>query len=157
MPNVFRLGRLSILAALIPLIAVAAVAGPALGADLTVRVDGLRSRDGLIHFGLYGEAGADDFPDASALLGGGRIPAHREPPVYVFRGLAPGKYAVSMFHDENGDGKFDTTWLGMPEEGYGFSNDVMGFLSAPSFAAASVTLGTNNKTVTITVKYLTFW
>lgn len=154
MPNVFRPGRSSILAALIAVIALIA---PALGADLTVRVDGLRSRDGLIHFGLYGEAGADDFPDASALLGGGRMPARREPPVYVFRGLAPGKYAVSMFHDENGDGKFDTTWLGMPKEGYGFSNDVMGFLSAPSFAAASVTLGAEGKTVTITVNYLTFW
>lgn len=153
MPNVFRLDRSSILAALIALTAVAAVAAPALGADLTVRVDGLRSREGLIHFGLYGGSGADDFPDDSARLGGGQMPADRQPPVYVFRGLAPGKYALSMFHDENGNGEFDFTWLGLPAEGYGFSNNVTGFMSAPSFAAASVTLGAEDKTITITVNY----
>lgn len=145
-PNGRRVGP-AVLAVLFALLA------PAQGADLTVRVDGLRSRDGLIHFGLYGENGADDFPDHSARLGGGRMPANRAPPVYVFRGLAPGKYALSMFHDENGNGKFDSTWFGLPTEGYGFSNDVMGFLSAPSFAAASVTLGAEDKTVTITVNY----
>jgi uncharacterized protein (DUF2141 family) len=41
------------------------------------------------------------------------------------------------YNDENMNGKLDTNWLGIPEEGYGFSNDVKALLDAPSFSAAS--------------------
>ena len=37
-------------------------------------------------------------------------------------GLAPGSYAVSVFHDANSNGKLDT-FAGIPREGYGFSNN----------------------------------
>ena len=33
-----------------------------------------------------------------------------------------GTYAVSVFHDEDGDGKLDANFLGMPKEGVGTSN-----------------------------------
>ena len=41
----------------------------------------------------------------------------------VFDGLAPGKYAIRLMHDENGNGKLDSNLVGMPTEGYGFSNN----------------------------------
>ena len=44
---------------------------------------------------------------------------------------------MAVVHDENMNGKLDTNWAGLPTEGYGFSNDVRGVLSAPTFAAAS--------------------
>jgi len=44
---------------------------------------------------------------------------------------------VPLYKDENMNGKLDTNWLGMPKEGYGFSNDVKALLGAPSFCAAS--------------------
>jgi len=49
------------------------------------------------------------------------------------KGLPKGKYAVQLFHDENGNGKMDFNFLGIPKEGYGFSNDARGFMSAPAF------------------------
>jgi uncharacterized protein (DUF2141 family) len=54
-----------------------------------------------------------------------------------FEDIPLGTYAMAVIHDENMNGKLDTNWVGVPTEGYGFSNDVQGVLSAPSFAAAS--------------------
>lgn len=54
-----------------------------------------------------------------------------------FEDIPPGTYALGVIHDENMNGKLDLDLLGMPTEGYGFSNDAKGWLGAPSFAAAS--------------------
>lgn len=47
--------------------------------------------------------------------------------------LKPGKYAVQYYHDENSNGKIDTGAFGIPEEGYGSSNDARGFMGPPDF------------------------
>jgi uncharacterized protein (DUF2141 family) len=54
-----------------------------------------------------------------------------------FEDIPPGTYALAVVHDENMNGKLDTNWLGVPQEGYGFSNDVKALLGAPPFSAAS--------------------
>jgi uncharacterized protein (DUF2141 family) len=54
-----------------------------------------------------------------------------------FEDIPPGTYALAVFHDENMNGKLDTNWLGIPKEGYGFSNDVKPLLGTPPFSAAS--------------------
>jgi uncharacterized protein (DUF2141 family) len=54
-----------------------------------------------------------------------------------FEDILPGRYALVVIHDENMNGKLDTNLLGIPKEGYGFSNDVKALLGAPSFSAAS--------------------
>ncbi len=45
----------------------------------------------------------------------------------VFSGLADGTYAVTAFHDENGNGTLDTNFIGIPVEGVGVSNNHRGF------------------------------
>jgi uncharacterized protein (DUF2141 family) len=42
--------------------------------------------------------------------------------VCEFPGVAPNTYAVSVFHDENSNGKLDTNFMGIPREGVGASN-----------------------------------
>ena len=54
-----------------------------------------------------------------------------------FEDIPPGTYAIAVVHDENMNGKLDTNWLGIPKEGYGFSNDAKAVLGTPSFSAAS--------------------
>ncbi|WP_018294438.1 DUF2141 domain-containing protein [Mariprofundus ferrooxydans] len=54
-----------------------------------------------------------------------------------FEDIPPGKYAMAVVHDENMNGKLDSKWLGIPSEGYGFSNNPKTLLGAPSFSAAS--------------------
>lgn len=43
--------------------------------------------------------------------------------------------------------------LGIPKEGYGFSNDARGWLGAPSFAAASFRYDGRNLELTIAMHY----
>lgn len=54
-----------------------------------------------------------------------------------FEDIPPGTYALGVIHDENMNGRLDLNALGIPKEGYGFSNDATGWLGAPSFQAAS--------------------
>ncbi|GFO57237.1 hypothetical protein GMSM_42440 [Geomonas sp. Red276] len=70
-----------------------------------------------------------------------------------FEDLPPGKYALAVVHDENMNGKLDTTLLGIPKEGYGFSNDAKGVIGAPSFSAASFPYDGRDLELTIRLHY----
>lgn len=50
--------------------------------------------------------------------------------------ISSGTYAIAVIHDLNDNGKLDTGLFGIPTEKYGFSNNVMGFMGAPSFEKA---------------------
>ena len=70
-----------------------------------------------------------------------------------FIGIPRGKYALAVVHDENMDGKLDTNWLGIPTEGYGFSNDAKATLGPPSFSAASFLYNGEDMKMTISLHY----
>ena len=70
-----------------------------------------------------------------------------------FADIPPGTYALAVFHDENMNGTLDTNWLGIPTEGYGFSNDVKASLGPPSFAAASFAYDGRTVEMTIRLEY----
>ncbi len=70
-----------------------------------------------------------------------------------FEDIPPGTYALAVIHDENSNGRLDTNWLGIPTEGYGFSNDAKGSLGAPSFEAASFAYDGQNLGMTIRLQY----
>ncbi len=70
-----------------------------------------------------------------------------------FLDIPPGTYALAVIHDENMDGELATNWLGLPKEGYGFSNDAKAMMSAPSFEDASFPYGGQTLAMTITLNY----
>lgn len=70
-----------------------------------------------------------------------------------FEDIAPGTYALAVIHDENMNGKLDANWLGIPTEGYGFSNDAKALLGAPTFSAASFPYNGRNLDLTISLEY----
>lgn len=64
--------------------------------------------------------------------------------------LEPGKYALALFHDLNGNGELDKNFVGIPKEPYGFSKDFRPKFSAPSFedCAFEVT-GTGSQQISV--------
>ncbi len=58
----------------------------------------------------------------------------------VISDLPKGDYAISMYHDENSDDECNRNFLGIPKEGYAFSNNVKPKFSAPSFDECKFTL-----------------
>jgi len=51
----------------------------------------------------------------------------------TFKDVPQGIYAISLFHDENGNNKMDSNFLGIPKEPYGFSNQKKGRFGPPKF------------------------
>ena len=51
--------------------------------------------------------------------------------------LPPGKYAISLFQDLNGDAEMDTNFIGFPKEPFGFSAP-MGKFGPPKFDEAAI-------------------
>jgi uncharacterized protein (DUF2141 family) len=103
-------------------------------ADLTITVKGVRNADGAIFLAVY-DSGKSfmKVPQAKTTR---RLNAGKGDLKIVIHDLPAGKYAIAGYHDENGNGKLDTNALGIPEEGYGFSNDARGTFGPPKFSEA---------------------
>ncbi len=55
----------------------------------------------------------------------------------IFENIPAGQYALSAYHDANTNGELDKNLIGIPKEGFGFSNDAMGTFGPPDFKKAS--------------------
>ena len=62
--------------------------------------------------------------------------------------LPPGRYALAVYVDRNGNGKLDRGMFGIPSEPYGFSNGG-GAFGPPEFGEAQVELGEADMTIRI--------
>lgn len=120
---------------------------------LRVHLDGFRSNNGKPHCSIFNDAAA--FPsDGDKALKTVVGPGIKNSAAEVdFTGLAPGKYAIVCFHDENSNGKFDENMLGMPKEGYCFSNNVKPLFSAPKFPECSFDYKGGDQSISITMIY----
>ena len=122
-------------------LAILAVHAPVLAGELAIDVTGIRSSDGRVLLALHQERADAAFPDERGAVAGVWIAAVPGTFRLVFPDLEEGRYAVSAMHDEDGDGVLDANLLGVPTEGYGFSNDASGFMGPPDFSDALVVVG----------------
>ncbi|MDJ1480900.1 DUF2141 domain-containing protein [Cytophagaceae bacterium YF14B1] len=98
--------------------------------NLTVSVTGIRNSKGEIDCNLY--SSADGFPkDVSKACKHLRGKINDGTCTVIFENVPGGKYAVSIYHDENNDHTFNTTWYGKPAEGVGISNGAKGGIFGP--------------------------
>jgi uncharacterized protein (DUF2141 family) len=121
----------------------------------TIKVDvvGLHSNDGEVHCALY--SSADGFPDSFAkAVKTTTTKITNERAVCEFPAVTPGDYAISMFQDENSNGKLDRNFVGMPKEGVGASNDAKGSFGPPKFADARFSYKGGRQELTIHLQYL---
>ncbi|MBI1891988.1 MAG: DUF2141 domain-containing protein [Burkholderiales bacterium] len=65
----------------------------------------------------------------------------------VFKGLPPGRYALSVFIDENDNKTLDRNPIGVPVEPYGISRNAVGRMGPPTFSDAAIELSENASTI----------
>jgi uncharacterized protein (DUF2141 family) len=107
-------------------------------ASLTITIGKVSPRGGILRLGLYDAAG---YPrDDSQPIASADIPVTGSQMTVTLKDIPPGRYAIESLQDINGNGKMDSSFLGLPEEPYGFSRDARPFLSKPGFDAAAFTL-----------------
>ena len=122
-------------------------AAQARAADLTIRVDNVESNDGQLRVALYDGAGWMKRPVQTAA-----VEAVAGTTTVQFKDLAPGEYALAVFHDANGNGRLDRNGMGMPVEMAGFSKDAQGFMGPPAFEAARFALPAAGSIATVSLR-----
>lgn len=130
------------------LIATGALAAPVQAADLTVSLHDARTQDGRFRVALVdagGYAGSAAPIAARELAPAGAVTA------VTFDGVPAGRYALMVIHDENGNGRLDTNLVGMPVEGYGFSNNPR-VMRKPTFEEAAFDLGADALALDISIR-----
>jgi uncharacterized protein (DUF2141 family) len=145
---------------LVPL-ALLAAAWPAAAADCTgtrsatrlyVNVDNVREARGLIAVTLYTDERRKFLAKRGSLYVG-RVPARRGRTRVCIHVPKPGTYAVAVYHDADADRSFDRTGLGLPDEGFGFSNNPPTFLGLPNFDSVRIKVPRTNLSTTIRLHY----
>lgn len=118
-----------------------------------VEISGLRSDRGQVRCALF--SSAIDFPKrAEKAVAQAKSDISQGRAVCEFPGIAFGTYAVSVFHDENSNGKMDTNFMGIPREGVGASNNAKGHFGPPKFDAAAFKFSGGRMNLKITINYL---
>lgn len=117
---------------------------------LTVEITNIKNTKGMIQIGLYKKP--ENFPSPTKQYKVKRIKPTGKTLKYEFKGLPLGKYALGIYHDENGDKKCNRNLIGIPTEAYAFSRNFRPGMSAPKFSDCSVTL-TKTKSISIKLVY----
>jgi uncharacterized protein (DUF2141 family) len=68
--------------------------------------------------------------------------------------LPPGTYGIAFFDDENDSGDMDFNFIGMPKEGYGFSEFYHTGITTPKFFDFSFKLTKNTSIMKIRLRYM---
>jgi uncharacterized protein (DUF2141 family) len=126
-------------------------AGPA-AARLVIRVMGVQP--------VAGEVAVTVYPDSRRrfLAAGGKLlrvrTAAEAPATSACFWLPPGAYAVAVYHDANGNQDYDRTRLGMPLEGFAFSNDPPTRFGLPSFETTRFALAPGGTALDVRMRYV---
>lgn len=115
--------------------------------DLAVTANGVDNADGSVLGALY--ASESNFLDPAYAVARFKVKAAPGEIHYVFHNLAAGRYALSVFHDANDNGRLDRNLFGAPVEGYGFSNDARGAGGPPKFSQAAFDFDGKAKSITV--------
>ena len=119
---------------------------------LTVERSNLQNDEGQVGCSLYSKE--DGFPTKA---GKADVTMFVQPKagkaLCVFKGVKPGKYAVSVMHDENNDGKLETSMIGRPKEWWGVSNNAPPErFGPPKFEAALVSYAGDAETIKVKLR-----
>jgi uncharacterized protein (DUF2141 family) len=123
---------------------------PFTDAGLKVTITNLRNNKGHVLISLFKDGvGYPDKPEKAFKKE--KINISNNTAALFFAALPTGNYAIAILHDENDDQKMNTNFFGLPKEGYGFSNNVMGTFGPPGYSKARFSY-TANISATISIK-----
>lgn len=128
---------------------------PETGPSFLVDVSGLKDRAGRLKLELYPANNHDFLADDNVLIAAGKpfarvdVPTPPEGAVRLcIRAPGPGRYALSLLHDRNGNRKFD-----LSSDGIGFATNPKLGWGKPAAARASAEVGEEPRQITIVLNY----
>jgi uncharacterized protein (DUF2141 family) len=125
------------------------LASSAWAGDLIIKVKGAEAPMGKVLCWLF--ANSTGFPmDPKGAKTIVSVPAAAEV-TCRFPGVAPGRYAVAIGHDTNGNGIIDTTPVGQPTEQWGVTNNARPAMRAPNFEESAFTMPVGDLTLNVEI------
>ena len=135
----------------------AATIATALAADaqtantISAPIQGLRNSTGQVRCGLFNSA--DTFRKPGKETMGVAVPITNGQATCVFNNVPPGTYAIAAFHAEHNETELKTNFLGIPQQGYGFSRNPSSSMGPPGFNEAAYAYQGGSVSFPITLKY----
>lgn len=121
--------------------------------NLNVEVDGLKNTKGQVCLSIF--SSNKGFPDNGKRAIQSRcVKLAQTPQKVTFQNLKAGNYAVAVVHDANSDGTLNRNVIGIPTEGFGFSNNPMIRTGPPKFGESSVLVAGSSTNIQIQLQYL---
>ena len=119
---------------------------------ISVQVTGVSPAQGEVAVTLYPDDARRFLAPRGKLLRT-RIKAKAPATTTCFWVASPGAYAIAVYHDANGDQDFNRNAVGMPAEGFGFSNDAPTRFGLPSFDKVRFRARAGETPLTIRMRY----
>lgn len=121
--------------------------------EVEVTITGLKNNTGQIVIGVFKDEAT--FHKENAFLSKSfRKEEITEGKMKVTLSLEPGVWGLSLLDDENMSGLMEYNFIGIPREGFGFSDYYHSGLTKPKFDAFRFTLEKEKKKITIKVRYM---
>ena len=119
-------------------------------AELIIRITNVDTPNGNMMIAIY------DSPDTfmgPTVVKGLIIPVIQDKELkFEVKDLPKGTYAISVFHDENGNGELDSNLFRLPKEPYGFSNDARGSFGPPTYEQVKFDFQSDKQEMVITLR-----
>lgn len=114
---------------------------------LTITIEGLKSAEGKIYLGLYGEG--NKFLDDKDKLDEYEFTPKMGKVTVQIKDIKYGVYAFALYHDVNDDGKMNNNFLGIPKEPYAFSDNYRPRFRAPRFDECKINYNQHSHKFTV--------
>lgn len=116
--------------------------------SITIRIDDLKNDEGMVRAELTTAQNYDNDGNVRAA----ELAIQDTKARWIIEDVPAGTYAVRLYHDEDNDDALDTNLVGIPQEAFGFSNNVRGTMGPPDFEEAAFTIKDGSRSMTITVE-----
>ena len=116
---------------------------------LRVTVSGVRAARGHVHVAVCPQAVFLKDACVYKVI----VPAKQGETVATLAGIPSGTYAAQVYFDENDNDELDRSFIGIPEEGVGFSNNPSFTFRAPSFADTAFTYDGVSGAISVRLRY----
>jgi uncharacterized protein (DUF2141 family) len=118
---------------------------------LSIQVTGIRSTKGEVAMTLY-----PNIKQRFLAKGGkfARIRTKAQMATNACFWVPQGTYALAIYHDSNGDRDFNRTLVGLPAEGFGFSNNPETKVGLPPLSAVRFSVGPAERSISVQMRYL---
>ena len=107
-------------------------------AILNIKITNIQPLSGKVMVALFNSK--ETYFNIDQMYAGREIPADSSIVTCVFQDIPNGTYAITIYHDADENGEMNRSWIGMPKEGYAFSNNFTSAIRPASFNDAAFLL-----------------